>query len=166
MNPEYKLKVISVSFDSVIFNKPFELLLGIFTDEPVVFLKIKYKMKISLINVGDRDFPGGKLILKGKEMVDYIERDGEETKVPPIKIKEKVSVTSSFPILDFITKIRISIDNNGKVRLYGMNGKTRDPYEIPIYVASLIDAIAMITSTIALIFSIVALFFSLYKSIF
>lgn len=158
-----KLNVVDVSFKSVIINRIAGRIIRILSGRHVVFLDIKYALKLSLSNKGDKDFPGGNLYFTGYELRDSIISD-DEFKIPAIKIGEKKTITTHIIILDNIINLFWIIKCDGiDVCFCGKDGSVKDEkkkfkYKLPIYTIPMIDSIAMIISLIALVISLIAMY--------
>lgn len=173
MMSECKLNVASVSFESVILNRPFEWLIKKFSGEHVVFLKIRYKMKISLINLGDRDFHGGNLNFMGLKMVRAV--IDADSIIPTIKRGERnfgiARLALEFPITKLVISIRESETGKetcfcNKDGNYINDSENKYRYEIPIYVTPMINAISMTTSMTALLISLIISFKEIFLPLF
>lgn len=110
---QHKLNVVNISFKSIIFNRVAGRIIKILSGRHAVFLKVKYKLKLSLCNVGHGDFPGGNLAFIRKEMVDSTISDDEEFIIPAIKKGEKKTITTHIIVLHPIINLIWSIKCDG-----------------------------------------------------
>ncbi|MCE8425718.1 MAG: hypothetical protein J5U17_08080 [Candidatus Methanoperedens sp.] len=110
---QHKLNVVNISFKSIIFNRVAGRIIKILSGRHAVFLKVKYKLKLSLCNVGQGDFPGGNLAFIRKEMVDSTISDDEEFIIPAIKKGEKKTITTHIIVLHPIINLIWSIKCDG-----------------------------------------------------